>query len=408
MFARSQLVMSEIYLITMVMTIQQRINHLKGLRRFMEVRPARTLRSKKIQKVDKFKRDPVYLGTFNVVSSNLSLLKSCYKSGSWVRMKCLGRERVFWTSRKLKYFTELPNAKTSRNFGVGIIRSSKMKIFENVSIDCTPSSNSLSIYNRKIQFADSGHNIDEAFYLCVNGSEHFQHFVQDFLPILSSVRDALALKPATPILLNRPSINFRNFDYFFSLLSISNPKIFLDSNSVTVGKLYFLDFEPKNAIYCIPAEMYQNLFSVISQKKVFKENKKQNLVCFVRNEKTRNFANIDFVKKELSNWAITHGLNPVFINPVDVNIDDLVGLLSNAKFVFGAHGGAIYNMVFAVKDSTLIEFIATDSTDSLMHMIRSFGQSYLPYAVKMDKGSFSFEVSKKDFKSIFARLEENI
>lgn len=378
------------------------------MRRFMDVRPSNTVGSQNQIITSRFNENPIYFGSIKVVKENLPILKECYKSGSWVQIKFLGIRKNFWTSAKLIYFSNITNSPKNRNFGIGIIRSSKMKIFENVSIDCTPSSNSLSIYNRKIQFADSGHNIDEAFYLCVNGSEHFQHFVQDFLPILSSVRDALALNPATPILLNRPSINFRNFDYFFSLLNISNPKIFLDSNSVTVSKLHFLDFEPKNAIYCLPAEMYQNLFRVISQKKVFKENKKQNLVCFVRNEKTRNFANMDFVKKELSNWASTHGLNPVFINPVDVNIDDLVDFLSNAKFVFGAHGGAIYNMVFAAKDSTLIEFIATDSTDSLMHMIRSFGQSYLPYAVKMDKGSFSFEVSKKDFESIFARLEENI
>jgi hypothetical protein len=400
--------MSEIYLITMAMTIQQRINHFKGLRRFIEVKPGGTHRSKKIQKVDKFKRDPVYLGTFNLVSSNLSLLKSCYKSGSWVRMKCLGRERVFWTSRKLKYFTELPDARTSRNFGVGIITESQMTIFHYVTIDHNYPTNSLNIYNHRIAKGIDNFEIDEAFYLCVNGANNFQHFVQDFLPILVSIRNNLNEKPDLPIILNGPSMEFQKFDPFFNLLKISNPRIYVDGKSIGTKKLYFLDFKPKNRIYCLPSEMYKDLFDAVLHEKVFKENKKQNLVCFVRNEKTRNFANIDFVKKELSNWASIHGLNPVFINPVDVNFNDLVDFLSNAKFVFGAHGGAIYNMVFAAKDSTLIEFVATDSTDSLMHMIRSFGQNYLPYAVKMDKGSFSFEVSKKDFEAIFARLEENI
>jgi hypothetical protein len=389
-------------------TIQQRINHLKEIRRFKEVKPAGTFGHKRIVKEKKFKKEPVYLGAFKIVPSNVLLLKSCYKSGSWVRAKCLGREWVFWTSRKLKYFAELPNAESSRNFGAGIITKSQMTSFHNVIIDHDYPTNSLNIYNRGIIKKNGNFQHNEAFYLCVNGADNFQHFVQDFLPILVSLRTDLNEKPNVPILLNRPSMEFQKFDLFFDLLNISNPRIYVDSKGIGFRELYFLDFKPKNRIYCLPSEMYRDLFDLVLKEKIFKEKKKKNLVCFIRDEKSRNFADTYFVKKELTSWANCQNLDPIFLNPSHVDIKYLINALSNAKYVFGAHGGAIYNMLFASRNATLIEFIATDSTDSLMHIIRSFGQHYLPYAVKMDKGSFEFKISKQDFNSIFKRLEQEI
>jgi hypothetical protein len=61
-------------------------------------------------------------------------------------------------------------------------------------------------------------------------------------------------------------------------------------------------------------------------------------------------------------------------------------------------------MIFAAPDCTLIEFITTDSTDSVSHMIRSFGMSYMPYAINASKASVKIEVTKTDLDNIFYAL----
>ena len=61
-------------------------------------------------------------------------------------------------------------------------------------------------------------------------------------------------------------------------------------------------------------------------------------------------------------------------------------------------------MIFAAPESTLIEFITTESTDSLSHMIRSFGINYMPFAIIGSKGSHELEITVEDLDFIFEAL----
>jgi len=388
------------------LNIYSRFIHIKQLRRFRKITPNQVYKnSEKISNIE-FEKNPKYLGEIEIINSNLNLLATCKKSGSWVKLEFFGIEFAFWTSRSLKYFPNLPKIKNTRNFGIGIIRAANLYILKNTRISKSDFQNSLNIYNQTIKRGNKPFDINNAFYLCVSGADQFQHFVQDLLPILAYLKDELNKNPNYPIILNKPSTGFRNFDKFFELLGISNPKIFIDQKPIKVKNLYFLDFKTKNAIYCLPQEMYSDLFNTIQHNMSHKVVKEQNLVCFLRQEKTRNFENENEIKLMMSNMAQKLGCKPLFINPSIETLDNIIDILSNAKYVFGSHGGAMFNTIFANKHATIIEFITSDSTDSLMHMIRSFGHNYIPYAVNAGKSSQCFKITQIDMNHILESLNK--
>jgi len=351
-----------------------------------------------------FKKVAQYTGRLITNSNNIDQLRNCRKSGSWVVISIFRAKIYFWTSYYRKYFTKLPNITDTKNFAVGIITHSGIEMIENVLVEAKSTINSLNIYNHKLFPTSKKPELNEAFYLLVNGSNQFQHFVQDCLPILVHIKSFLERNPTIPLIVNKPNMNLSTYKYFFNLIGVTNPHIFIEDKSLTVKNLYLLNFKPKNPIYGLPQEMYASMYSHILTHKIYRKSMVKNLVCFVRTEKTRNFKNEDFIKVELTKRAKELGLRIFFINPTYENTDYVVEVLSNAKYVFGAHGGALYNMIFAAPDATLIEFIATESTDSLYHLIRSFGQNYFPYAIPMSKTSNYFTVSKNDLDLIFESL----
>ena len=382
--------------------IRQQINRLKNRRSFKKIiAPDITLN---IIAQSVFSTSPVYNSRLIISKENLNLLNLCKKSGSWVRVKSFNRNIAFWTSKNLNYFKKPePSSILTRNFGVGIITSSEIVKLEKVCVSSKPLQSSLNIYDHKIEKSETV-EIEDAFYLCINGSDQFQHFIQDFLPILTFIHEFLRNNIDIPLIIKKPLNNFKNHEYFFQLLEIDNPKLIIDYSDMKVRNLYIVNFKPINAIYCLPKELYASSFNLVSKHKKYIENTTKNLVVFIREENTRNFSNKDFLVQEFSMRAKLLGLNPVFLNPSKNDLESTIGILSNAKYIFGMHGGAIYNMIFAAADSTLVEFITTQATDSLCHMIRSFGINYMPYAIISDKNSFEIEVTKKDLDNVFESL----
>ena len=85
--------------------------------------------------------------------------------------------------------------------------------------------------------------------------------------------------------------------------------------------------------------------------------------------------------------------------------EDIRRICQEAKFIFGIHGGANYNIIWAKPKTTFVEFIPTRATDSLASLAISYGLDYLPYALNHDKGDFEFEVKESDLELIFKTLE---
>ena len=124
-----------------------------------------------------------------------------------------------------------------------------------------------------------------------------------------------------------------------------------------------------------------------------------------RREKIRNFDNISLLHKRLNRWCKKNSLMLKIINIKELTLEEIQSVFSQAKFVFAIHGGGNYNMIWAPLDCTLIEFVPTDATDSLLHLVLSFGQTYLPYALPHDKGDAYFKVSASDLESILQVLD---
>jgi hypothetical protein len=382
--------------------IREQVNRFKDRRSFKEIIPPRT-RLNTIVRYE-FAQSPVYNSRLIISKQNIDLLSLCKKSGSWVSIKFFKNKISIWTSKNLRYFKKIePSLIRTRNFGVGVITSAEIIKLDNVCVSSEPTQSSLNIYNHKINKSET-FEIEDAFYLCVNGADQFQHFIQDFLPILTFVHDFLADNAKIPLIIKKPLSNFQSHERLFEILEIENSKLIIDYSDINVKNLYILNFEPFNAIYCLPKELYSLMFNLINQRKKYIEAATKNLVVFIREENTRNFSNQNFLIQEFSMRAKLLNLNPVFLNPSKSDLDSIISVLSNAKYVFGMHGGAIYNMIFAAPESTLIEFITTEATDSLCHMIRSFGINYMPYAITSGKNSHEIEVTKKDLDNVFESL----
>jgi capsular polysaccharide biosynthesis protein len=201
-----------------------------------------------------------------------------------------------------------------------------------------------------------------------------------------------------------PLANFKSHKFFFECLGITNPITYIEKKVLYFDNLYMIELNPFNAIYATHSDLYKNVYNFIHQKKENQPTKMENVVVLLRNEKTRNFANPEKLKRLFVKYANKLNLNLIFLDSNDIQFNDLLDILGNAKYVFAAHGGANYNMIWASKNATLIEFIPIRSTDSLQHLVLSVGQKYFPYAIDFDKQSFDFEVTDIDLDRIFAEL----
>ena len=103
-------------------------------------------------------------------------------------------------------------------------------------------------------------------------------------------------------------------------------------------------------------------------------------------------------------WSKTRDLGFSVLNTKESNFEDIRSSFSMAKYVFAVHGGSNYNMIWAPPDSVLVEFIPSEATDSLFHLVLSYGQTYLPYALPQDKGDLKFKVTKTDIDIILESL----
>jgi hypothetical protein len=383
--------------------LNEQNNHLKNRRKFKQV-VSKNIKKKNVIQQIYFDKKFQSIGELIYSNNNSKTLKSCKKSGSWLVFYLLNKKLYFWTSLNMKYFYKFPNLSNTRNFS-RIINKAECISLNQVTINSESILGSLNIYDHEIYDGVTNNFINEALYLCVNGSGDFQHFVQDFLPILCQVKLFLNQNPEVPIIINRQNNKFINHDLFFTMLKIYNPLLYIQDANISIKNLYMLDFQPINAIYSLPKELYANTFIQISKYKNAKIIDKKNLVFFVRDEKTRNISNIDFVGNELIKFAKLKNLNPLFINPSNSTISELIDALSNAKYIFGVHGGAMYNSIFAAKEAVIIEFIMAEATDSLLGMIQGFGLNYFPYALNFGKGDKQFEISKYDVNSILNSLD---
>ena len=381
------------------------IDHVVNRRRYTKLYSNSLFLRKKRIETYRFSNQTAYCGKLITEPANTENLKLCKKSGTWVQVQFLRKNFNFWTSVERKYFKTNSSFHDTVVANQNLITAAKLVVLKSVRIiHYKKDGSSLNLYNSKIKKNKTLENNEKGLFLNVKGSESFQHFVAEALPILGLVRSFLNNEPDLQIVMPKPLSNFKSHRFFFERLGITNPITYIEKNTLHFNNLYMIELDPLNAIYATPIDLYKNVYNLIHQKQENQAIKMENLVVFQRNQKTRNFANPKKLKQLFKKYANELNLNLIFLDSNTIEVNDLLNILGNAKYVFGAHGGANYNMIWANKNATLIEFIPIHSTDSLQHLVLSVGQKYFPYAIDFGKRDFDFEVTDIDLDRIFAEL----
>lgn len=380
---------------------------IKHRRRYREIVARKVRRNAKLVKSLTFSTSPVYTGKLLLVPSNIDDIKKCTKSGSWKKNNFWIGRQFRWTSTNRPYFYETRGEKYSIGADPFFMTGVRLeKLFNCEVIYDSQSSTSLNIYSGRIIETTSAPEFETAIYLAISGAESFQHFIQDCMPLISLLKTFTEIPEKIPIILMQPQTSFLSIESYLNRMGINNPILFLStSNSFRVKELFYLKFQPFNATYNLPPQLYQDSYRQFHSCSSTPNEKTNQVILIDRKEKIRNFGNILTIQEMLQSWCEKNSLVFKVLDTKDSNLVSIQEIFSSAKFVFAIHGGANYNMIWAPSDATLIEFIPIDATDSLFHIVRSYGQTYLPYALRQNKGDISYEVSSRDLQSILQLLE---
>lgn len=340
------------------------------------------------------------------VPENLPSLKSCQKSGSWVQSSMLFSRKYRWTSQPRPYFPKFPQLREVLTVNDNLVKSVELLKVSNCYVKRDAlASKSLNIYQSKIAIRGSGYGIPSAILLDISGGESFQHFVQDALPVLALLKEVSPALNKIPILLPEPSLSFKSSQSYLEELEIQNPIKYMDENtSFHVEELYLFNFKPFNAIYGLSAYQYLHAYRRLHQEKVESESDRT-VLLIERRERIRNFKDFELVKRKISDWAKKFDLDFETLDTSSADFPRIKEHFRKAKFIFAIHGGANYNIIWSLPDTTLIEFVPTVATDTVLPLAFNFGMSYLPYALSHDKGDSEYEIGEEDLNLIFKTLE---
>jgi len=361
---------------------------------------------KQLRKIESVKNHIQYFQ----VSSNIFLhefsqsFSICSKNGGY--KKFIGH--WIWVNQKIMYFPT--NQKKIINFGgvPNFITEADLVCATNAEIFPNKFENN---YRQKYTFhitENKSENIDleEAITFNVGGANLFQHFLQDCLPIIAMSKKFLAKNPTIPMLLPESNLNFETRDYFLKKMGISNKII--ETNlieSLKIKYLYFWNFYPFNAQYCLPPIFYKEMRGLIRNQNFF--YKKRSIVLFIRIEKMRNFKNLEHLKKVLEKFAVLNNLDLEIVNTSSVEISKLNSKMKRALVVIGIHGGSMYNAILCQDDCTVIEFVPIKNTNSTINFLSFSGIKYLPIPGHFDFYDETVEVSISDLMSALSTINFN-
>ncbi|KAK6185465.1 hypothetical protein SNE40_007692 [Patella caerulea] len=216
--------------------------------------------------------------------------------------------------------------------------------------------NNLTDYEYTHNFEENNVNNYFSGTLCpllIPDSFAFQHFIDGVLPKLMQVYDYVA-----------------NSDVYFL---IYKPRDFLiydfyDKLGISRDRLVFYDKKPmrvKTMINtCIAPPLHPTLW--LSGREALGGSAyrllpmNQTLVILIRRINTHNggrmVLNSDQVEKVLKN---RYGNNGVRIFSGGLNFKETVSLFQSSRIIIGVHGGALYNIIFAPQQTSVIEIMPT-------------------------------------------------
>ena len=250
------------------------------------------------------------------------------------------------------------------------------------------------MYTFKITKSSSGKfDIDEAFSLELAGSYAFQHFIDHAMAYTYLASEFLSKKPQIPVLVSEPNHTFKNREFLFKRLGITNHLINVTKTEVfSIKNFYVLKANPHEYLYSVPYELVASASNKLSS---WKANGRL-IVLLIREEKNRNFANLDVLLATLSDFSIKYGLTFRAVYPSRISTIDLAKVLEDCFILIGVHGGALCNLVFLPKGSYVLEFVPLKDGASLMHLAIGCGVGYLPIPSSFGTSTRQLEVDLVD------------
>ena len=336
-------------------------------------------------------------------------LLQCKKAGTWQFLFRYTMKIAGWNPYFSNYFHLTKHGSVTSNWGLGPeVREYKIKSLHNVNIHVNHYGvNSLNLYSFYAKKSKSVNIFQhyEVMNLMIGGSETFQHFIIDLLPILFACRTFLIANPNIPILLLAPNKEFLERNFYFDLLGLKNELINIHNDEyINCETMYFIDFKPHRAQYLNHTPSWNALSQFLATNKVMtnSEYNRKTLTFIRRNSSTRKISNEDEVIDFIHKMAFIYNLNVKVVNSSDYTRLQIYRIMQNTQIAISVHGGQGLNILGMEPNSIFIEFIPTKGTDTLGNIAHALNLKYLAIPVNYSKSDQSFEIPK----NILAELEK--
>lgn len=324
-------------------------------------------------------------------------LSEARKSGGWQQSLLLPKRFYFWKVRRFQYWKDVDRFFYEVGGHSQNIEQVEIRKYLNITYEAMKaSSNSLNMYSFKIHEIESAYtkyDYTEAFTLEFSASYAFQHFIDHAIAYINFVAPFLLKNPDMPIILPHPNKSFVDRDFLLKKLGVGNRIInTLPGDKMDIQNLYLIKALPKDILYSVPYELIQN----VSEKLCSNEKLVDDVILIVREEKNRNYSNIEQITNFLESYCKSKNLNFKKVYPGRLKTEEFAFEIKNCLILIGIHGGALCNLLSLPPESYIFEFVPIFEGASLLHLAVGSGRKYLPIPVNFELATEEVEINLAD------------
>jgi hypothetical protein len=324
-------------------------------------------------------------------------LSEARKSGGWQHSLLLPKRFYFWKVGRFRYWRDVDRFFYEVGGHSQNIEQVEIRKYSNITYEAMKaSSNSLNMYSFQIHETESSYakyDYTEAFTLEFSASYAFQHFIDHAIAYINFVAPFLLKNPDMPIILPNPNKSFVDRDFLLKKLGVRNRIInTLPGDKMDIQNLYLIKALPKDILYSVPYELIQN----VSEKLCSNEKLANDVILIVREEKNRNYSNIEQITHFLEDYCNSKNLNFKKVYPGRLKTEEFAFEIKNCLILIGIHGGALCNLLSLPPESYIFEFVPNFEGASLLHLTVGSGRKYLPIPINFELATVEVEINLAD------------
>jgi len=332
----------------------------------------------------------------------LPTLHEAKKSGGWSSRVVFGKHIYMWRVSNFSYWRPV----LKKFYEVGghsqNIKSLELRKYSNVEyISQSMPGNSLNMYSFFITFQNQNSAkliLDRAITLEFSAGYAFQHFIDHAYAYINFLSEFLKKNPGVHVILPAPNKSFIDREFLLNKIGVLNPiHNAIAGESINIRELIVLKALPKDILYSVPYSLTSLLSSKVNSE--LKSTKNKKIALIIREEKNRNFNDLNEIIDQLLNFASNNGLELQLIYPNRISTKELANLLSDCLIFVGLHGGAMCNLLFMPKNSYILEIVPDNEGASLFHLAIGGGFKYLPIPMNYELGTTAVSMKMSDLNS---------